>query len=145
MTEDNKKEYVKLYVQYRYCRGIEQQFRALQKGFNEIIPQHYLRPFDERELELVVGKRHSSNTSVKNTIFSIALNVFFCEIKFPGGLGTIDLNDWKQHTRLKHCNAETIVVKWFWEILDEYPEEMRARLLQFVTGSSRVRVFISFL
>ena len=33
-------------------RGIEAQFLALQKGFNEIIPQHLLRPFDERELEV---------------------------------------------------------------------------------------------
>ena len=33
-------------------RGIEAQFLALQKGFNEIIPQHLLRPFDDRELEV---------------------------------------------------------------------------------------------
>lgn len=55
-----------------------------------------------------------------------------------GGLGKIDIADWKQNTRLKHCNSETQVVKWFWKIVDEYNEEMRARLLQFVTGSSRV-------
>ena len=39
--------------------GIEQQFLALQKGFNELIPQNLLKPFDERELELVrfiIGK-----------------------------------------------------------------------------------------
>lgn len=58
MTESNKKEYVKLYVTYRWCQGIEQQFLALQKGFHEVIPQHHLRPFDERELELVIGKDH---------------------------------------------------------------------------------------
>lgn len=33
-------------------RGIEAQFLALQKGFNELIPQHLLRPFDEKELEV---------------------------------------------------------------------------------------------
>jgi len=109
VTEDNKKEYVKLYVTYRWCQGIEQQFLALQKGFHEVIPQHHLRPFDERELELVIG-----------------------------GIGKIDIGDWKSHTRLKHCNGETPIVKWFWEIVDSYSEEMRARLLQFVTGSSRV-------
>eukprot|EP00095_Tigriopus_kingsejongensis_P011506 maker-scaffold56_size446035-snap-gene-3.36 protein:Tk11506 transcript:maker-scaffold56_size446035-snap-gene-3.36-mRNA-1 annotation:"e3 ubiquitin-protein ligase smurf1 isoform x1" len=109
VTEKNKKEYVKLYVNYRWCRGIEQQFLALQKGFNELIPQQLLKPFDERELELVIG-----------------------------GIGKIDIEDWKTHTRLKHCNTDTPVVKWFWEIVDGYSEEMRARLLQFVTGSSRV-------
>ena len=46
--------------------------------------------------------------------------------------------DWRQNTRLKHCNLETPVVKWFWDILEGYTEEMRAKLLQFVTGSSRV-------
>ena len=33
-------------------RGIEAQFLALQKGFNEIIPPHLLKSFDERELEV---------------------------------------------------------------------------------------------
>jgi len=109
VTEQNKKEYVKLYVNFRFMQGIEQQFLALQKGFNELIPQHFLKPFDERELELVIG-----------------------------GLGTIDLHDWKSNTRLKHCSPDTPQVIWFWKIVSGYDEEMRARLLQFVTGSSRV-------
>jgi len=109
VNEQNKKEYVKLYVTYRFMHGIEQQFLALQKGFNELIPQNLLKPFDERELELVIG-----------------------------GLGTIDLQDWKANTRLKHCTAESNQVIWFWRIVESYSEEMRARLLQFVTGSSRV-------
>lgn len=32
VTEENKREYVKLFVNYRFMRGIEQQFLALQKG-----------------------------------------------------------------------------------------------------------------
>lgn len=109
VTEENKNEYVRLYVQWRFMRGIEAQFLALQKGFNEIIPQHMLRPFDEKELELMIG-----------------------------GLGKIDIDDWKQHTRLKHCNPDTTIVRWFWKAVDGFSDEMRARLLQFVTGSSRV-------
>lgn len=109
VTEENKGLYVKLYVNYRFMRGIEQQFLALQKGLLELVPAQLLRPFDERELELVI-----------------------C------GLGTIDINDWKANTRLKHCTPDTPVVRWFWQIVEAYSEEMRARLLQFVTGSSRV-------
>uniref|UniRef100_T1JG98 E3 ubiquitin-protein ligase n=1 Tax=Strigamia maritima TaxID=126957 RepID=T1JG98_STRMM len=109
ISEDNKKEYVKLYVNFRFMHGIEQQFLALQKGFNELIPQHLLKPFDERELELVIG-----------------------------GLGKIDLQDWKMNTRLKHCTPDSNIVKWFWAAIESYEEEMRARVLQFVTGSSRV-------
>ncbi|XP_054165031.1 E3 ubiquitin-protein ligase SMURF2-like [Oppia nitens] len=109
VTEENKKEYVKLYVNFRFTHGIEHQFQALHKGFCELIPQHLLNQFDEKELELVIG-----------------------------GLGKIDLDDWKANTRLKHCNSESNIVKWFWRAVEEYSEERRARLLQFVTGSSRV-------
>uniref|UniRef100_W8C5H1 E3 ubiquitin-protein ligase SMURF1 n=3 Tax=Ceratitis capitata TaxID=7213 RepID=W8C5H1_CERCA len=109
VTEDNKREYVKLYVNYRFMRGIEQQFLALQKGFCELVPSQLLRPFDERELELVIG-----------------------------GISSIDVNDWRINTRLKHCTPETSQVVWFWQVVESYSSEMRARLLQFVTGSSRV-------
>lgn len=46
----------RLYVNWRFMRGIEAQFLALQKGFNELIPQHLLKPFDQKELE--VSARH---------------------------------------------------------------------------------------
>lgn len=61
-----------MYVNYRFMRGIEQQFLALYKGFTEIVPAQLLKPFDERELELIIG-----------------------------GLVSIDIQDWKQNTRLK--------------------------------------------
>ncbi|XP_013929994.1 PREDICTED: E3 ubiquitin-protein ligase SMURF1 [Thamnophis sirtalis] len=109
VTEENKKEYVRLYVNWRFMRGIEAQFLALQKGFNELIPQHLLKPFDHKELELIIG-----------------------------GLDKIDLNDWKSNTRLKHCMADSNIVKWFWQAVEAFDEERRARLLQFVTGSTRV-------
>ena len=91
-------------------RGIEAQFRALQRGVAELVPEALLKPFDERELELIIS-----------------------------GLGKIDVADWRKHTRLKHCTTSTPVVQWFWRIVtSHYDEEKRARLLQFVTGSSRV-------
>lgn len=109
VSDDNKREYVRLYVSYRFMRGIEQQFLSLQKGFHELIPANLLRPFDERELELLIG-----------------------------GICKIDTVDWQSNTRLKHCTADSPVVQWFWQIVESYSEELRARLLQFVTGSSRV-------
>lgn len=42
----------RLYVNWRFMRGIEAQFLALQKGFNELVPQHLLKPFDHKELEV---------------------------------------------------------------------------------------------
>ena len=52
VTEENKREYVKLYVNYRFRRGIEQQFHSLQKGLNELVPTSLLQVFDEKELEV---------------------------------------------------------------------------------------------
>ncbi|XP_071509511.1 E3 ubiquitin-protein ligase SMURF2-like [Diadema setosum] len=109
VTEENKRKYVKLFVQWRFLRGIEPQFLALQKGFHELIPPRLLRPFDERELELLIN-----------------------------GLGKIDVEDWKANTRLKNCSPDTSIVKWFWQAVDSFDEEKRARLLQFVTGTSKV-------
>lgn len=54
------------------------------------------------------------------------------------GLGKIDISDWKANTRLKHCTPDSNIVKWFWKAVESFDEERRARLLQFVTGSSRV-------
>lgn len=74
-------------------------------------------------------------------MFMNFLNLFYCCGSFQlviGGLGKIDLDDWMSNTRLKHCDQNTNVVKWFWNAVESYSEEMRARVLQFVTGSSRV-------
>ena len=73
VTESNKREYVRLYVNYRWCHGIEQQFLALQKGFNEVVPQHHMKPFDERELELVIGSLRY--TYIYFCLLQIAINI----------------------------------------------------------------------
>lgn len=109
VTEENKHEYVRLFVNYRFKRGIEYQFQTLLKGFHEVVPPELLMDFDEKELELMIA-----------------------------GFGQIDLNDWKANTRLKHCTVDSNIVKWFWQVVSSYSEEQRARLLQFVTGSPRV-------
>jgi len=111
VTESNKKEYVDLYVEWKLKNGTEQQTNALQKGFYEIVPKPLLSAFDEKELELIV-----------------------C------GLGHVDVDDWRSNTRLKNCTSESDIVKWFWQVVEEMDMEKRARLLQFVTGSSRVPI-----
>ena len=54
------------------------------------------------------------------------------------GLGRIDVEDWRRNTRLKHCTSSCAVVRWFWRAVEAFDQERRARLLQFVTGSSKV-------
>lgn len=111
VTEENKMEYVSLYVNYRCRRGIESQFEALQRGFYELISPSLVENFDEHELELLIG-----------------------------GLSKIDIEDWRLYTKLKNCSVDTPLVRWFWDIVKSYGEDKRARLLQFVTGSPRVPI-----
>ena len=55
-----------------------------------------------------------------------------------GGLSQIDVEDWKRNTEYSGYMAGDQVVLWFWKAVENYDEEMRARLLQFVTGTSKV-------
>uniref|UniRef100_A0A4W6DB66 HECT-type E3 ubiquitin transferase n=1 Tax=Lates calcarifer TaxID=8187 RepID=A0A4W6DB66_LATCA len=73
VTEENKKEYVRLYVNWRFMRGIEAQFLALQKGFSELIPQHLLKPFDHKELEVHVLSVNNKPVIIMNdeTLFTL--------------------------------------------------------------------------
>lgn len=147
--------FFRLYVNWRFMRGIEAQFLALQKGFSELIPQHLLKPFDHKELEVRVERHSIVNCSSESSetyhvwfsqdqfiIFVLGFNLSSVPLALLqliiGGLGKIDLADWKTNTRLKHCTSESNVVRWFWQAVEAFSEERRGRLLQFVTGSTRV-------
>lgn len=106
---------------------------AFLEGFHELIPKNLIKIFDENELELLM-----------------------C------GIGNVDVKDWKNNTIYKggyHQNH--IVIQWFWrvcfnqfsilifhlnlesfflffKVVLSFNNEMRSRLLQFVTGTSRV-------
>lgn len=55
VTEENKKEYVDLVVEYRISKRIKEQFDAFMDGLLELIPRDLINVFDERELELLIG------------------------------------------------------------------------------------------
>ncbi|XP_065060296.1 E3 ubiquitin-protein ligase NEDD4-like isoform X2 [Rhopilema esculentum] len=110
VTNDNKKEYIDLVIKWRFVDRINEQMDQFKEGFNEIIPHDLLRIFDERELEYLL-----------------------C------GLGEIDEEDWKKHTNYRGGYHEKhFAIQWFWKAVGTFDNEMKARLLQFVTGTSRV-------
>lgn len=67
----------RLYVQWVFMRGIEAQFLALQKGFHEIIPQHLLRPFDERELDVCIPSLSFQLLSFKLFLKKFSYNNYY--------------------------------------------------------------------
>jgi HECT-domain (ubiquitin-transferase) len=48
--------------------------------------------------------------------------------------------DLKENTVYSNYTAETPVVKWLFELLEEFDNSERAEFIQFVTGSSKVPV-----
>uniref|UniRef100_A0AAY4DF09 HECT-type E3 ubiquitin transferase n=1 Tax=Denticeps clupeoides TaxID=299321 RepID=A0AAY4DF09_9TELE len=110
VTNDNKREYIELVIQWRFVNRVQKQMNAFLEGFTELIQVDLIKIFDENELELLM-----------------------C------GLGDVDVNDWRQHTVYKngYCPNHP-VIQWFWKAVLLMDAEKRIRLLQFVTGTSRV-------
>ncbi|XP_044007109.1 E3 ubiquitin-protein ligase NEDD4 isoform X2 [Aphidius gifuensis] len=110
VTDDNKDEYISSVIQWRFVSRVQEQMNSFLDGFNALVPLTHVKIFDENELELLM-----------------------C------GIQHIDVKDWKKNTLYKgDYHANHITVQWFWRVVLSFNNEMRARLLQFVTGTSRV-------
>ncbi|XP_050674589.1 E3 ubiquitin-protein ligase Nedd-4 isoform X2 [Leptidea sinapis] len=110
LDNDNKLEYIKLVIEWRFVRRVQEQMNAFLEGLGALVPLALLKIFDEHELELLL-----------------------C------GIQRIDVRDWRSNTLYKgDFHANHLVVQWFWRVVLSFSNEMRSRLLQFVTGTSRV-------
>lgn len=54
------------------------------------------------------------------------------------GLPDIDVDDWKNNTEYHNYSASSSQIQWFWRAVRSFDKEERAKLLQFVTGTSKV-------
>ncbi|XP_029934835.1 NEDD4-like E3 ubiquitin-protein ligase WWP1 [Myripristis murdjan] len=109
VTEENKEEYISLMAEWRFSRGVEGQTKAFLDGFNEVVPLQWLQYFDEKELE-----------------------VMLC------GMQEVDLQDWQRNTVYRHYTRNSKQIIWFWQLVKEVDNEVRLRLMQFVTGTCRL-------
>jgi len=73
VTDENKKEYVDLAVEYYISKRVKDQFDAFMSGFNELIPQDLINVFDERELESLIGGMSKPEIDVYVSRFSFYL------------------------------------------------------------------------
>jgi len=55
VTEENKKEYVKLVCQMKMTGAIQKQLQSFLDGFYSIIPKRLISIFNEQELELLIS------------------------------------------------------------------------------------------
>ncbi|XP_070604106.1 NEDD4-like E3 ubiquitin-protein ligase WWP1 isoform X5 [Erythrolamprus reginae] len=109
VTEENKEEYIGLMAEWRFSRGVQEQTKAFLDGFNEVVPLQWLQYFDEKELE-----------------------VMLC------GMQEVDMADWQRNTAYRHYTRNSKQIMWFWQFIKEADNEVRMRLMQFVTGTCRL-------
>jgi len=114
LTGENRAEYLEAYFKYVMLGRIKLQLTELLLGFYDVVPETLLTVFDFQELELAL-----------------------C------GMPQIDMDDWRLHTEYVGLysseKAKNNVCRWFWDVVtNDFDMEMKARLLQFVTGSSGV-------
>ena len=81
VTEENKKEYVKLVCQMKMTGAIQKQLQSFLDGFYSIIPKHLISIFNEQELELLIS-----------------------------GLPTIDIDDLRANTEYHKYQANSLQV-----------------------------------
>ncbi|CCH43971.1 E3 ubiquitin-protein ligase [Wickerhamomyces ciferrii] len=109
VTEENKQDYVRLVVEYRLQKSVQEQMDNFLQGFHEIIPKELISIFDEQELELLIS-----------------------------GLPDIDVDDWKNNTTYVNYSPSSKEISYFWRAVRSFDAEERAKLLQFATGTSKV-------
>lgn len=116
VTRDNLLEFLEMTMEYRLVKRVEEPLRELLLGFHDVVPESLLAVFDFQELELML-----------------------C------GLPNIDVGDWRENTEysglydMKRSGGKVHrVCQWFWIVVEGMDDEWRARLLQFVTGTSGV-------
>eukprot|EP00835_Amoeboradix_gromovi_P006009 NODE_637_length_5728_cov_0.215669.p1 type:complete len:678 gc:universal NODE_637_length_5728_cov_0.215669:3102-1069(-) len=111
VTNENKQDYVDLIVEWRIHKRVHAQLEAFKVGFHEFIPSDLINVFDEKELEMLIG-----------------------------GIAEIDIKDWKSNTVYKNYTEDDLIIKRFWELMEQWDNEQRGRFLQFCTGTSRIPV-----
>ncbi|GJW61578.1 E3 ubiquitin protein ligase UPL1-like protein isoform X1 [Tanacetum coccineum] len=85
-------------------------------SFSELIPRELISIFNDKELELL------NNGLPEINLNDLQANTEFCKI-----------------TSISGYTAASNAVTWLWEVVKAFKKEDRARLLQFVTGTSKVK------
>lgn len=108
VTNENKQEFVRLVVEFKLLTSVKDQMDNFLTGFHGIIPAELISIFNEQELELLIS-----------------------------GVPDIDVNDWKSNTEYHQYTAASQQIQWFWRAVRSFDKEERAKLMQFVTGTSK--------
>jgi len=118
VTPDNLPEFIECRLKYAMVGRVKPQLTELLLGFFDLMEEPLLTVFDFQELELLM-----------------------C------GLPEIDTTDWQENTdytgEFAVLGRMHPICNWFWQVVEEFDQEHRAKLLQFVTGKYFLFLFFS--
>lgn len=115
VTNENRREYVNLYVRHILDVSVSRQFEPFKRGFFTVCGGNALSMFRPEEIELLV--RGSAEELNVDALKSVA-----------------EYEDWGTE---QPAESEP-VVGWFWQTLAEAAPADQRKLLSFITGSDRI-------
>ncbi|OBZ82387.1 Ubiquitin-protein ligase E3A, partial [Choanephora cucurbitarum] len=112
LTNENKHEFVDLYVQFVLTDCIEKQFNAFKEGFQLVCQDSAIKIFRPEEVEqLICGSS------------DLDFDALEASTVYDGG--------WSK---------DSDIIKYFWEIVHSFTYEEKKKLLFFATGSDRAPI-----
>lgn len=109
VTNTNRLRYLQLVCHFKLNSRISQQSQAFVRGLSDILDLRWLSLFNQNELQSVVG----------------------------GAPVPIDISDLEQNTVYGGFDTDDLTVRIFWDVLREFDNEEKRKLLKFVTSTPR--------
>lgn len=107
LTRCFQMKYLELITEHRLTKSIKAQIQSFLKGFRELIPQDSVSIFNEQVA-------HSDRSCHQTQRSSQEMELLIC------GLPDIDINDLKANTEYRHYRATDEVIRWFWQIVEDF-------------------------
>jgi len=112
VTNENREEYVRLYLEWYVHKSVEKQFRPFYKGFQKVVNGDAIKLFTGEEL-----------------------NVLIC------GSPNLDFAELEKVTIYEDgYTKDTPIIKYFWEVIHSFNDEQKRKFLFFCTGSDRAPI-----
>ncbi|KAL9851152.1 putative E3 ubiquitin-protein ligase HERC4 isoform 1-T1 [Geothlypis trichas] len=109
VTKDNRKEYVDLYVNYKFNKSVQKPFEDFMQGFLRGCPARNWKMFSPEELQVLLQ-----------------------------GHPTFDWHLLEKNVIYAHYTKSDQTIRNFWTVFHELPEEKKKMFLVFLSGSDRI-------
>ncbi|XP_026869280.2 probable E3 ubiquitin-protein ligase HECTD2 [Electrophorus electricus] len=111
VTNQNRKEYVQLYIDFLLNKSIYRQFASFYHGFHSVCASNALMLLRPEEVEILV-----------------------C------GSPNLDMSSLQRVALYEGYNKADLTIRAFWDVVLAFPLELQKKLLHFTTGSDRLPV-----